>query len=178
MPYVNPKTHPNHDHDHDIFGHTTTVIIIPTTRRPPFIVPNINTIDDLGNHNIPFRPNLDGFATGDVAATSASGAGAGAVAAADGPAAITPTHAYTNRNVMQSNVNGIFMPASTSKYPIKQSTITEDFRERFRNFVEHWTNAFVYLSRKWKLKLLAMSGAALFFFLSLFWQKWSAEKVR
>lgn len=154
VPYVNPKIQPNYDHNYDIHGHRTTVIVLPTSRRPHFVSSNVKTIDDSINRGILFDPknrnDVDDTANADVATTSAtSGAGAVVVvvAAADAPAAIKPTNAYNNRN-RQSNINSLFMPASTSKYPIKQSTITEDFRERFRNFVDHWTNAFVYLSRK------------------------------
>lgn len=42
----------------------------------------------------------------------------------------------------------IFVPASTSKYPIKQNTIAEDMRERFMNMLTQWIKAFVYLARK------------------------------
>lgn len=42
----------------------------------------------------------------------------------------------------------IFVPASTSKYPITQNTIAEDMRERFMNFLTQWIKAFVYLARK------------------------------
>lgn len=147
MPYVvNPKTQPKHDNDRNTIGQRTTVVIIvpTTTRRPLSSTPNIDTNDHSKSHGILFssKNRNDGSANADTAA----GAGA-AAAAADAPAAITPTQAYSNRNI-QSNINSIFIPASTSKYPIKQSTITEDFRERFDNFVEHWKKAFVYLSRK------------------------------
>lgn len=47
-----------------------------------------------------------------------------------------------------SNSKSIFIPASTSKYPIEQNTIGEDLRERFVNFLAQWIRAFVYLSRK------------------------------
>lgn len=158
MPYVvNPKTQPNHDNDRETIGHRTTVVMIvtTTTQRPLSIPPNIDTNDHSNGLGILFRSKTrkDGFANADTATTSATADGNGAVAAtaaaaaADAPADITPTQAYSNRNI-QSNINSIFIPASTSKYPIKQSTITEDFRERFGNFVEHWKKAFVYLSRK------------------------------
>lgn len=152
MPYVvNPKIQPKYDNDRNTIGHRTTVVIIvptTTTRRPLSKTPKIDTRDhSLNGHGILFSPKNrnDGFANAAAdAATMATVAGA---AAADAPAAITPTQAYNNPN-MQSNINSIFIPASTSKYPIKQSTITEDFRERFGNFVKHWKQAFVYLSRK------------------------------
>lgn len=148
MPYVNPKTQPKHDNDQNTNGHghrTTVIIIVPTTRRPLVESPNIETNDHSINRGVLFssknRNDID-------AATIGTGSGAAAAAAAaDAPDAITPTQAYSNRNI-QSNINSIFIPASTSKYPIKQSTITEDFRERFGNFVKHWKQAFVYLSRK------------------------------
>lgn len=155
MPYVvNPKTQPNYDNGRNTIGHRTTVVIIvpTTTRRPLSKTPKIDTNDQSNGHGILFSPKNrnDGSANADnaaAAATSATVAGAAAAAVADAPAAITPTKAYSNPNI-QSNINSIFVPASTSKYPIKQSTITEDFRERFGNFVEHWKQAFVYLSRK------------------------------
>lgn len=59
----------------------------------------------------------------------------------------TPTNSYGNSN-MQSNINSIFIPVSTSKYPIKQSTISEDFHERLSKFVVQWKKTLVYLSRK------------------------------
>lgn len=157
VPYVvNPKTQPKYDNDRNTYGHRSTVVIIvpttTTTRRPILVTPNNIDRNDHSNSQsvlVSSKNRKDGFAS--VAAAAA------AAAAADAPAAITPTQAYSNRNIQQSNVNSIFIPASTSKYPIKQSTISEDFRERFDNFVEHWKKAFVYLSRKWKLKLRAMS---------------------
>lgn len=141
MPYVvNPKTQPKHDTDRNTIGHRTTVfIIVPsTTRRPLSSTPNTDTNDHSKSHGISFSSKNRNTGSANADTTGA---------AADAPAAITPTQAYSNRNI-QSNVNSIFIPASTSKYPIKQSTITEDFRERFDNFVEHWKKAFVYLSRK------------------------------
>lgn len=154
MPYVNPKSQPKHDHDHNTFGHRTTVVVVPTTRRPFFISPNVETIDHSINRGILLSPNyrndVDGSADSIATFTASAGTGsdaAPAAAAADVPTAIKPTHAYSNRNV-QANINSIFIPASTSKYPIKQNTIIEDFRERFCNFVEHWKKAFVYTSRK------------------------------
>lgn len=147
MPYVvNPKTQPKYDNDRNTIGHRTTVVIIvptTTTRRPLSKTSKIDTNDHSNGLSILFSPKNRNDA--DAAATSATVAGA--AAAADAPAAITPTQAYSNPNI-QSNMNSIFIPASTSKYPIKQSTITEDFRERFGNFVKHWKQAFVYLSRK------------------------------
>lgn len=142
MPYVvNPKPQPKYDNDRNTIGHRTTVVIIvpTTTRRPLSKTPKIDTNDHSNGHGIFVSSKNDA-----AAATSATVA---AAAAADAPAAITPTQAYSNANI-QSNINSIFIPASTSKYPIKQSTITEDFRERFGNFVKHWKQAFVYLSRK------------------------------
>lgn len=131
MPYVNPKIQPKHDHDLTL-GHTTTTTTTTTTQHLTTL-PDIETIDRSINHSYTFSSRNRADATDAVAPPAA---------------AATPTHTYSNRN-MQSNINSIFIPASTSKYPIKQSTITEDFRERFSNFVEHWTKAIVYLSRKW-----------------------------
>lgn len=70
-----------------------------------------------------------------------------AAAASAGADAATSTVNYSNNNI-RSNSDSIFIPASTSKYPIKQNTIAEDFRERFINLVAHWIRAFVYLARK------------------------------
>lgn len=44
--------------------------------------------------------------------------------------------------------NSIFMPASTSKYPIKENSIRDDLRERFQNFFTQWIKTIVYLARK------------------------------
>lgn len=50
--------------------------------------------------------------------------------------------------INRSSSKSIFVPASTSKYPIKQNTIAEDIRERFMNFLTQWIKAIVYLARK------------------------------
>lgn len=141
MPYVNPKTNPKHDYDHAL-SQTTS---IPTTTRQHFTtLPDIVTIDRSINRSYSFNSRIytDGTDTDGTVAVAPA-----ATAAADATADAMPTHSYSNSN-MQSNINSIFIPASTSKYPIKQSTITEDFRERFSSFVEQWKKAFVYLSRK------------------------------
>lgn len=140
MPYVNPKTSPKHDYNHAL-SQTTS---IPTTIHQHLTtLPDIVTIDRAINRSYSFNSRIytDGTDTdGTVAVAPAT-----AVAAtAD---AMPTRYSYSNSN-MQSNINSIFIPASTSKYPIKQSTITEDFRERFSSFVKQWKKAFVYLSRK------------------------------
>lgn len=127
MPYVNLKKHPKHDHDLTLSQTSTASTQHFTT------LPDIETINRSINHSNVTFSNRNRSDDTDAAAAPA--------------AAATPTHTYSNSN-MQSNINSIFIPASTSKYPIKQSTITEDFRERFTNFVENWTKAIVYLSRK------------------------------
>ena len=106
-------------HDHD---HTFN-------SKSPTTLPDTNTI----------RLSINGKTFHDKHETDSD-----AGAAAD----TTSTVSYSNNN-MRSNSNSIFMPASTSKYPIKQNTIAEDFRERFINLVAHWIRAFVYLARKW-----------------------------
>lgn len=118
--YVNPNTQPKHDHDHTLSSKATTAL------------PDIDMIGMSINHSKTFRDRHDG--------DKAAAAGANDDAA-------TSTVSYSNYN-MRSNSNSIFIPASTSKYPIKQNTIAEDFRERFINLVAHWIRAFVYLARK------------------------------
>lgn len=160
MPYVNRNIQPKHDHDQTLSQTTTATPNLParttatmTThrRQQQNTLATVSTDDDetidrsINRGNLFSGQNRTGVtavgSNGNVVEGSGSGIGIAA------PDAATPTLTYSNRN-MQSNINSIFIPASTSKYPIKQSTITEDFRERFTKFVEHWTKAFVYLSRK------------------------------
>lgn len=56
-----------------------------------------------------------------------------------------------SRTIADSSSNSIFLPASTSKYPIKESTIQQEFHERFVNFISQWINTIVYLARKWNI---------------------------
>lgn len=58
------------------------------------------------------------------------------------------TNIHDNNDNIGGNGKGIFMPVATNQYPIEQSSMDEDLRERFDNFVDQWTKAFVYLSRK------------------------------
>lgn len=44
--------------------------------------------------------------------------------------------------------NNIFEPATTSKYPIKESTVKKEFHEKILDFIAQWINTFVHLSRK------------------------------
>lgn len=123
MPYVYTNTQSKHDHT---LGQTTA---------HSSILPDIEAIGRSINHSKPFSDRHD-----DDAATAAAGDG-GAIADAK------PTISYSNSN-LRSNSNSIFIPASTSKYPIKQNTIAGDFHERFINLVAHWIRVFVYLARK------------------------------
>lgn len=124
MPFVNPKIQPKHDQNHAL-SHTTPSHF--TTR------PNFETIGRSINQSKPFgdRNHVDASAT----------------AADADAAAATPSLIYSDSNI-RSNSNSLFIPASTSKYPIKQNTIAGDFHERIINFVAHWIRAFVYLARK------------------------------
>lgn len=122
MPFANPNNQPKHDHDHTI---SQTTIKNATTSL------DIGTIGHSINQNNPYRDSSF----------------IGADADAGGIAVTTPHLGYSNNNI-RSNSNSIFMPASTSKYPIKQNTIAEDFRERFVNLIAQWIRAFVYLARK------------------------------
>lgn len=122
VPYANPKKQPKNDLDHTI-NHTSTPYL--TT------MPDFKTISRSINQTKPFS---------DRNVSDAADATAAAAAA-------TPSHIYSNSNI-QSNSNSLFIPASTSKYPIRQNTIAGDFRERVINFVAHWIRAFVYLARK------------------------------
>lgn len=129
VPFVNPKTQSKHDHDHTL-SHTTIQNVTST---------DIDAIGRSINHNNAFHNHVDANASAFAATATA----------ADGGTVATPPHIYGNSNSIQSNANSIFMPASTSKYPIKQSTIAEDFRERFVNIIVQWIRAVVYLARKW-----------------------------
>lgn len=124
VPYANPKKQPKNDLDHTL-NHTTTPYL---TTMPAF-----KTISRSINQTKPFSDRN----VSDAAATATNAAAAAA----------TPSHIYSNSNI-QSNSNSLFIPASTSKYPIRQNTIAGDFRERVINFVAHWIRAFVYLARK------------------------------
>lgn len=53
-----------------------------------------------------------------------------------------------NSHNIGTNKEGIYMPVSTNQYPIEQSSMNGELRERFVNFLDQWTKAFVYLSRK------------------------------
>lgn len=122
MPYVvSPKSQPKPDQDHT-FGQRTA-----TTTTHDLITPSdIATIDHTINRSYPFRSRNHIDAN---------------TVAADAHIDVTIS------TLTSSNSNLLFIPASTSKYPIKQSTIAEDLSERFNNFVEHWSKT-VYLARK------------------------------
>lgn len=53
-----------------------------------------------------------------------------------------------NNHNIGTNGEGIFMTVSTDQYPIEQSSLDEDLRERFEHFLDQWIKAFLYLSRK------------------------------
>ncbi|XP_031626186.1 uncharacterized protein LOC116342639 [Contarinia nasturtii] len=124
VPFVNPNSHSKHDHDH-------------TLNQPTMQNMTSTDIEAIGrsiNHNNAFHNGGDANAS---AFDAAGGGGGGATVA---------TYISSNSNI-QTNTNSIFMPASTSKYPIKQSTIAEDFRERFINIIAQWIRAVVYLAQ-------------------------------
>lgn len=131
MPYVNPKTQPKHDHDQTTYNQTAT--------------PHLTTLSDFESISRSISQSKSFSDRNDLDASSIDAAAAASAAAA--AAAATPSLIHSNSN-MRSNINSLFIPASTSKYPIKQSTIAGDFRERIINFVAHWIRAFVYLARK------------------------------
>lgn len=116
-----PFVNPKTDHEHTLS---------PTT--PPHLTtpPNFDTISRSINQSKSFSDRNEFDSTG-----AAAGAGYTASVAA------TPSLIY-------SDTNSLFIPASTSKYPIKQNTIAADLRERVINFGAHWIRAFVYLARK------------------------------
>lgn len=103
--------------------------------------PDVESMSRSINHNNPYRDS-NFIADGADAGSSDGGSDSGDTALT------TPLLSYGNNNT-QSNSNSIFMPASTSKYPIKQNTIMEDLRERYVNFRIQWTRTIVYLERKW-----------------------------
>lgn len=53
-----------------------------------------------------------------------------------------------NNNNVGRNGKGIFVPVATNQYPIEPTSMDENLRERFDNFLDQWMKAFVYLSRK------------------------------
>lgn len=98
------------------------------------------TVPDIGrsiNHNNRFsdKNRVDSDVT-------AAGGGV------DGATIATSTF-YSSYNHIRSNEhNSIFIPASTSKYPIKQGTIGEELNDRFINFFAQCIKAIIYLARK------------------------------
>lgn len=46
------------------------------------------------------------------------------------------------------NSNSIFLPASTSKYPIQERTVQQELYIKLQIFFTQWINTFVYLARK------------------------------
>lgn len=142
VPFANQNTQPKHDHDRILYQKTTTTTATLTQKATK--TPDDESISRSINHNNPYRDSS--FIHADVA--DAGGVGGGDGGDDSDTAITTPLLSYSNNNT-QSNSNSIFMPASTSKYPIKQNTIIEDLRERYVNFRIQWTRTIVYLERKW-----------------------------
>lgn len=121
-----PSIYPNHPkkpqskQNHDQTIHQTS-------SQPLTVLPDIDKISHPINHNHALHVETDADAT---------------------KTAATLPNYITHNSHIGSNSKSIFIPVSTSKYPIDHNTYDEEYRERFVNFLTQWIRAFVYLARK------------------------------